>query len=92
MVLSLRKTIKTGFCQSKSSSCLFISNNVIVLIYVVDTLYFHKDKLTITTLTDKMIKEGILFQEEGSVADYLGVCIDWGKNGSMNLTQKGLID
>lgn len=39
-----------------------------------------------------MIKEGILFQEEGSVADYLGVCIDWGKNGSMNLTQKGLID
>jgi hypothetical protein len=67
------KPIKMGFVQSKADPCLFISSDIICLIYVNDALLFYKDKSSITALVNKMKQEGILFREEESVAGYLGV-------------------
>jgi hypothetical protein len=86
------KLIKMGFVQSEADPCLFISPDIICLIYVDDALLFYKDKQSIHTLTDKMKQEGMLFREEESVAGYLGVHIDRKDDGTIHLTQKGLAD
>jgi hypothetical protein len=70
------KLIKMGFVQSEADPCLFISSDIICLIYVDDALLFYKNKTSIDILTNKMKQEGMLFREEESVAGYLGVHID----------------
>jgi hypothetical protein len=86
------KLIKMGFVQSEADPCLFISSDIICLIYVDDALLFYKDKESINTLTNKMKLEGMLFREEESVAGYLGVHIDRKDDGTIHLTQKRLAD
>jgi hypothetical protein len=86
------KLLKMGFYQSESDPCLFISNDIICLIYVDDALLFYKNKLAMATLVDKMKAEGMLFREEESVAGYLGVHIDRKDDGSIHLTQQGLAE
>jgi hypothetical protein len=86
------KLLKMGFYQSESDPCLFISNDIICLIYVDDALLFYKNKLSMATLVDKMKSEGMLFREEESVAGYLGVHIDRKDDGSIHLTQQGLAE
>ena len=86
------KLLKMGFYQSDSDPCLFISDDIICLIYVDDALFFYKNKLAMASLTDKMKTEGMLFREEESVAGYLGVHIDRKDDGSIHLTQQGLAE
>jgi hypothetical protein len=86
------KLIKMGFVQSEADPCVFISSDIICLIYVDDALLFYKDKTSIATLVSKMKQEGMLFQEEESVAGYLGVHIDRKDDGTIHLTQKGLVE
>ena len=81
-----------GFAQSDADPCLFISKDVICLIYVDDALFFYKDAAAIDRLTKKMIADHIQFREEDSVAGYLGVLIDRKDDGSIHLTQKGLAE
>ena len=83
------KLIKMGFYQSDADPCLFISKDVIVLIYVDDALYFCKDKHAMEELKIKMVDKGMLFKEEDSVAGYLGVHFDPKKDNSIVLTQSG---
>ena len=84
------KLIKMGFYQSDADPCLFISKDVIVLVYVDDTLYFFKDKQAMLDLKIKKVDEGMLFREADNVARYLGVHIDCKKDNSIVLTQSGL--
>ena len=86
------KLLKMGFYQSDSDPCLFISDDIICLIYVDDALLFHKNKLAMSALVDKMKIEGMLFREEESVAGYLGVHIDRKDDGTIHLTQQGLAE
>jgi hypothetical protein len=86
------KLIKMGFRQSDADPCLFISEDIICLIYVDDALLFYKDKKSIDELTNKMKQEKMLFREEESVAGYLGVHIDRRDDGTIHLTQKGLAE
>jgi hypothetical protein len=86
------KLLKMGFVQSEADSCLFISHDIICLIYVDDALLFYKDKASINALTSKMKLEGMLFREEESVAGYLSIHIDRRDDGTIHLTQKGLAD
>jgi hypothetical protein len=86
------KLIKMVFVQSEADPCLFISSDIICLIYVDDALLFYKDKASITALVNKMKQEGMIFREEESVAGYLGVHIDRKDDGTIHLTQKGLAE
>jgi hypothetical protein len=81
-----------GFVQSEADPCLFISSDIICLIYVDDALLFYKNKTSIDVLTNKMKQEGMLFREEESVAGYHGVHIDRKDDGTIHLTQKELAD
>ena len=80
-----------GFAQSDADPCLSISEDVICLIYVDDVLFFYKDAAVIDRLTQAMKKDDIMFREEDSVDEYLGVLVDRKDDGSIHLTQKGLI-
>jgi hypothetical protein len=86
------KLIKMGFVQSEADPCLFISGDIICLVYVDDALLFYKNKESIDTLINKMKQERMLFREEESVAGYLGVHIDRRDDGTIHLTQKGLAE
>ena len=84
---------KLGFVQSDADPCLFISADVICLIYVDDALLFYKNKSAVDNLTDKMTEQQIQFREEEDVAGFLGVHIAHNDDdGTIHLTQRGLAE
>ena len=85
-------TERLGFVQSEADPCLFISRDVICLIYVDDALLFYKNKAAVERLTTLMTKEKIHFREEEDVAGFLGVHIKHESDGSIHLTQRGLAE
>ena len=79
-----------GFVQSIADPCVFMSTDVLCLISVDDVLLFYKKKLAMEALKQKLRDDGMLYRDEDSVAGYLGVHIDWRKDSTIDLTQKGL--
>jgi hypothetical protein len=77
-----------GFVQSKSDQCLFISDKVVCLVYVDDTLFFAQNDEDITEVTTGLMKAGMELEVEDDVAGFLGVHIDRRKDGTIILTQK----
>jgi Reverse transcriptase (RNA-dependent DNA polymerase) len=80
-----------GFTQSKSDPCLFISDTVICLVYVDDTLFFSPKKEYINEALAKL-RATMEIEVEDDVAGFLGVHIKREEDGTIVLTQKGLID
>ena len=85
------KLEKIGFRQSDSDPCLFIKPDVICLIYVDDQLLFGKDQAAIDNVISDLKKEDMPFEEEDDVAGFLGVHIIRHPDGTIELTQTGLI-
>jgi hypothetical protein len=86
------KLENVGFTQSESDQCLFLSEQVICIIYVDDTLFFSPKVEYIDEVLQKLHKSMEL-EEEDDVAGFLGVHIHCGKDGgTITLTQQGLID
>ena len=84
-----------GFSQaSEIDSCLFISDKVVCLIYVDDTLLFARNQEDIDEVLYKLVEEqGMALEVEDSVAGFLGVLIKPNKeDGSVELVQEGLTD
>jgi hypothetical protein len=82
-------------CGLKSNEdvdpCLFLSEKVIVLVYVDDTLLFSPKKEWIDELIFKLKKQQVDLEEEDSVAGFLGVHIERNDNdGTIKLTQTGI--
>jgi hypothetical protein len=80
-----------GLQQSEADPCLFVNDKVICLVYVDDTLFFAKEMSDIDDLIEDLQKTMVLEVEE-DVAGFLGVHIDRRDDGTINLTQTGLID
>jgi len=70
--------------------CLFVSDKVICLVYVDDTLFFSPDEIFINEVIDKLSKTDLELEVEESVAGFLGVHIDRSESGQIKLTQEGL--
>jgi hypothetical protein len=81
-----------GFEQSISDQCLFISDKVVCLVYVDDTLFFAENDEDITEVIKNLQEAGMELEVEDDVAGFLGVHIDRRKDGTIHLTQTGLID
>ena len=84
-----------GFSQaSKIDPCLFISEKVICLVYVDDTLLYAQDEKDIDEVLYKLVEEQKMQLEvEDSVAGFLGVLIKKNEqDGSVELAQEGLTD
>ena len=89
------KLENVGFVQATEiDPCLFISDKVIILVYVDDTLLYAKNEADIDEVLTKLVDEQKMTLEvEDSVAGFLGVHIARDeKTGELELTQKGLID
>ena len=80
-----------GFVQSISDPSVFMSAEVVCLVYIDDTLLFYESKQAMESLKQKMRDDGMLFYDEKSFAGYLGVLIDRRKDSTIHLTQKGLV-
>ena len=79
-----------GFAQSIADPCVFMSAEVVCLIYVDNALLFYKSPQAMELLKQKMRDDGMKFCDKDSVAGYLGVHINRQKDGTIHLTQKGL--
>ena len=83
-----------GFSQaSEIDPCLFISDKVICLVYVDDTLLYARNQEDIDEVLYKLVEEQKMALEvEDSVAGFLGVLIKKLDDGSTELVQEGLTD
>ena len=81
--------------QSDVDPCLFISDKVICLVYVDDTLFFAPDTKYIDEVTAKLQGAGsdLELEVEDDVAGFLGVLMTRdNKDQTISLTQTGLIN
>jgi hypothetical protein len=89
--LHLKKNLeKLGFTASKHDECLFYYGRTIFIVYTDDTILMGPDKKEIDKL---VLRIGNIFkiEDQGSLADYLGMKIVRHKDGSMEWTQPTLI-
>jgi hypothetical protein len=83
------RLIKQGLTASALDPCLFISSNLIVVIYVDDILIYGRTAAEIDTLIDNLQKDDISLHKEGTAEGYLGVDISK-EGGKIILRQEGL--
>jgi Reverse transcriptase (RNA-dependent DNA polymerase) len=78
--------------QQDLDPCLFISDKVICLVYVDNTLFYSAKEEYIDDVIRKLQNLEMDLEVEGEVAGFLGVHIQWNdRDGSITLTQTGLI-
>jgi len=77
--------IKAGFIQSQADSCLFISENVICLVYLDDMLFYSANETDIDFLLEKLRQLKMNLKVEDDVFGSLG------DGNRIELTQTGLI-
>ena len=78
-----------------SDPCVFILKNMIILVYVYDSILISKEDFTIKKFIDSMndTPEGFEFTEEGTMNAYLGVDISTFPDGKViTFSQPFLID
>jgi hypothetical protein len=80
------------YVQTDFDPRLFISDQVICLVFADDTSFFSPDKTSIAEVIEKLKREEFEFEIEDDVAGFLGVHIDRRIDGTIHLTQAGLID
>lgn len=81
-----------GFEQSPNDPCLFHTGTVICVVYVDDCLFFSPTEQGIDDIFVKMRRSELDFNKESDVAGFLGVLLTTREDGSIELTQTGLID
>jgi hypothetical protein len=87
------KLESVGFVTNEAvDPCLFISDRVICLVYVDDTLFFSPKEEYINDIIEKLSQAELELEVEDSVAGCLGVHIERNNAdaGSVKLTQSGL--
>jgi hypothetical protein len=93
----LRDTLtdQLGFYVSPSNHCLFIQHEYIINNWVDDQLLLTKDPAVALEIVEAMRQAGLILDVEsdsGSIANYLGIQIQEEDDGTLLLTQSGLID
>ena len=83
---------KHGLRQSSFDPCLFFGSNLVVIVYVDDLLIYSRSDTAIDDLITKLKEDNIWIRKEDSTAGFLGVDMKEGPDGSLTLTQTGLID
>eukprot|EP00956_Cyclotella_meneghiniana_P015936 scaffold24808_cov102-Cyclotella_meneghiniana.AAC.1 len=84
--------IGAGMQVSKLDPCLFVSDKVTAVAFVDDILFWSTDEAYINQLGSRLRKEGLLLEEEGDAAGYLGVEMTKTEEGLIEMKQTGLID
>ena len=82
-----------GFSPSSVDPCVFIRDNCVILVYVNDCIIISKDKKVIDRFVKSMTtgKEGFVLKDNGDLARFLGVEIEYKTDWSIHMTQPHLI-
>ena len=83
------RLIKQGLTASKHDPCLFMSNSLIVIIYVDDILIYGRTDDEINNFIERMKSEDVALHREGTAKGYLGVDIQR-EGKTVMLKQEGL--
>ena len=84
--------IKLGFEPSEVDPCLYIKDNVIIVVYVDDTILWSPDKSAIDKTMTSLQDIGFELTDKGDVDSFLGVKIDQLEDGQgFVMTQPSLI-
>ncbi|CAJ1937369.1 unnamed protein product [Cylindrotheca closterium] len=83
---------KCGFKQSDFDPCLLYKKGMMVVLYVDDAGIGAKDPADIDKLIEELREIQFELKKEGDFNEFLGIKFDKRKDGSVELTQTGLID
>ena len=83
---------KCGFTQSLFDPCLLFKTNMIIVLYVDDAGIGAANPADIDSLIQQLRGLGFELKKEGDFTEFLGIKLDKQENGSINLTQSGLIN
>ena len=72
--------------------CLFYKNDMLFILYVDDAICLTPDKLKADKLILDLQKLGYALTDEGSMSAYLGLQVNWLKDGRVSLTQPAFIE
>jgi hypothetical protein len=81
-----------GFTQSKHDKCLLLRFDMIIVLYVDDAGIGAKEEATIDKLVKDLRDLGFELTKEGSFTEFLGIQMKHRPDGTIELTQTGLID
>ena len=81
-----------GFVRSEVDQCVFLREDVVILVYVDDMIALSKDKNALDDLVKNLNKKNFILTDEGSLDKYLGVDVKRKKGGSLELVQPFLIE
>ena len=67
--------ISRGFKESLADPCVFLRDDMIVLVYVDDCILISRESSTIKKFIESLASgpEGFIFTDEGTMERYLGV-------------------
>jgi hypothetical protein len=83
---------RIGFSQSTIDPCVFTKGDNIYILYVDDSILMGPDSMELDKIIEQMKRTGLELTVEGDMADFLGVKIDYRKDGTIHLTQPHLIE
>lgn len=81
-----------GFKQNQQDQCLLYRNNLTLIIYVDDVGIAAPDRATINQFLDELTQLDYEFTRETSFNEFLGLKMEHQADGSINMTQRGLIE
>jgi hypothetical protein len=87
----LRALKEEGLVQSKYDPCLLYRKDLMVICYVDDLGLQSPRKNIINDLIETLEKKGFQLTREGSFTEYLGIQYHHHENGTISMTQTGLI-
>ena len=85
-----RKAI--GLVQSLIDECVFYHDDIILIVYIKNRMFFSNSNDTPTHIIQQMKDKGLNIEDQGHRADYVGVNIKKLRDGTYEFTQNALID
>ena len=80
-----------GFIKSTLDPCLFLKPNVYLILHVDDLGVAFKTESDLNELIKQLEEKGLNLTRESSFSEYLGISYHKKSDGTLELTQKGLI-
>ncbi len=88
----VNKLQEINFQQSLINDCVFYHGDVIFIVYVDDGIFFGSSDEQLSGIINEMRNLELDIKDQGHPADYVGVNIKRIKDGSIELSQRALID
>jgi hypothetical protein len=88
----VEKLRSIGFTQSLIDECVFYRDDVIFIVYVDDGIFVGPDLGKLDGIVTELRNIGLDVEDQGHLADYIGVTIKQLSNNTIEFTQRALID